>query len=384
MDIQISEDAATPLYRRLAQAVTDAIAAGRLHDGDRLPARLVLAKDLGINPMTVRHALTQLQLQGLIISKHGSGTYVAPGAADRLRQGQHRQYASIVVVVGENTLADTGRETNWIASDILTGVSEAMTPQRVHFEFVRGFDQASLGHLTRDHAVLFMKCRQADLDPAMLQVLVERGVPVLGMWGHRIDLPIPRMDYDHYQAASVAPQHLVDCGYTRIGFIGDKGSDAHAALGVKFLQFASVLHDAGLDYRASHVHNITQHVGEAYRATLRMIEQGDMPQAVVVDTDIKALEVLSALAASGVKVPDDLAVIGRDGIPEVSGTMYYPRLTTVRTPRREIGQHIGKLLQTWEPAFQRMKSIYLHAHLVKGDTTLDALVPVDPSSHAQP
>ncbi|MET7823175.1 GntR family transcriptional regulator [Streptomyces sp. NPDC005386] len=83
--------------REIAARIRDEIAAGTFGPGDRLPGARAYAKKLGVALMTVQNAYTQLQEEGLVEGRTGSGTYVrdpAPGeqapreAAQRLTELQ--------------------------------------------------------------------------------------------------------------------------------------------------------------------------------------------------------------------------------------------------------------------------------------------------------
>jgi GntR family transcriptional regulator len=75
--------ATSPLYLQLADRVAAAIAGGRLKCGAALPAERALSERLRVSRTTVRKALDELTLRGLVTSRHGSGTFVAPA---RLQQ----------------------------------------------------------------------------------------------------------------------------------------------------------------------------------------------------------------------------------------------------------------------------------------------------------
>jgi GntR family transcriptional regulator len=69
--------ATSPLYLQLVERLAAAIAGGRLKEGEALPAERLLAQRLGVSRTTVRRALDELTLRGLVASRHGSGTFVA-------------------------------------------------------------------------------------------------------------------------------------------------------------------------------------------------------------------------------------------------------------------------------------------------------------------
>ena len=66
-----------PLYHQLKQVLQDGIERGMYKPGDRLPSELELIRQYGISRITVRQALAELEAEGLIVRRHGKGTYVA-------------------------------------------------------------------------------------------------------------------------------------------------------------------------------------------------------------------------------------------------------------------------------------------------------------------
>ena len=71
-------------YEQIADHVVEDIRAGRLVPGERLPGERELAQQLGVGRASVREALGFLQVRGLVETRHGAGSFVAPGAADEL------------------------------------------------------------------------------------------------------------------------------------------------------------------------------------------------------------------------------------------------------------------------------------------------------------
>lgn len=69
---------ATPLYLQLAQGLRHAISAGFVEGGEALPSERLLSEQTGASRVTIRRALEQLIAEGLIVRRHGSGTYLAP------------------------------------------------------------------------------------------------------------------------------------------------------------------------------------------------------------------------------------------------------------------------------------------------------------------
>ncbi|WDR05861.1 GntR family transcriptional regulator [Devosia rhodophyticola] len=67
-----------PLYLQLKRWIEDAIASGTINPGDALPSERDLAQKVDVSRVTVRKAVLQLVKEGVLLQRHGSGTFVAP------------------------------------------------------------------------------------------------------------------------------------------------------------------------------------------------------------------------------------------------------------------------------------------------------------------
>ena len=76
MDFSIDSKSGVPFYRQIIEQVKFAIARGDLGPGDRLPTMRQLAVDLSINPNTVIRAYREMEIEGVVDTHQGSGTFV--------------------------------------------------------------------------------------------------------------------------------------------------------------------------------------------------------------------------------------------------------------------------------------------------------------------
>ena len=81
MFIIVDENDRRPIYQQVAEGVRALIASGELLEGAQLPPVRQLAADLGVNLNTIATAYRELQSEGLISVRHGSGAVVAPRKA---------------------------------------------------------------------------------------------------------------------------------------------------------------------------------------------------------------------------------------------------------------------------------------------------------------
>ena len=77
MHLRLNPGSELPIYRQIMRQIGDAIAGGQLAPGDRLPSHKELSEQLVIAPLTVKKAYDELEAQGYVESRHGSGTFVS-------------------------------------------------------------------------------------------------------------------------------------------------------------------------------------------------------------------------------------------------------------------------------------------------------------------
>jgi GntR family transcriptional regulator len=83
MIFRINQSAGVPLYIQLMEQVKHAVELGALREGDQLPTIRKVAEDLVINPNTVVRAYRELEHEGVLDLKHGSGAYIRETAGKR-------------------------------------------------------------------------------------------------------------------------------------------------------------------------------------------------------------------------------------------------------------------------------------------------------------
>jgi GntR family transcriptional regulator len=85
MQLHITTDG-VPIYLQIANQVKYLVASGRLAPGEEVPPIRVLAHQLLINPNTVARAYLELERAGVVVKRHGSGTYVSDNGSPLARK----------------------------------------------------------------------------------------------------------------------------------------------------------------------------------------------------------------------------------------------------------------------------------------------------------
>jgi GntR family transcriptional regulator len=88
---RVDPASAEPLFAQLVASVKRAVATGKMAAGDKLPSVRELAAELTINPNTIAKAYQALESEGVTVSRHGSGTFIADRRVTVTRTEQRRR-----------------------------------------------------------------------------------------------------------------------------------------------------------------------------------------------------------------------------------------------------------------------------------------------------
>lgn len=172
----------------------------------------------------------------------------------------------------------------------------------------------------------------------LISTLRNRGTQMVVVGHPSDDHDLLRVDVANRAGSVDAVRHLVEHGYERIGFVG---ATPDFLFGVERLDgYREAIGDAGraIDTALIQLDQPTPMGG--YRATRALLPE--RPDAIYVSTDPMAEGAYRALAEQGVRIPDDIAVVGFDGLPR--GPQLDPPLTTVVQPVVEVGRTAVRLL----------------------------------------
>lgn len=153
---------------------------------------------------------------------------------------------------------------------------------------------------------------------------------------------LPHVVGDDIAGGEAATRHLLELGHRRIGFLGDEfenpfgfTSSRHRSIG-----YERALEAAGESVRPDLVALGAHSRYEARELAARILARDDRPSAIFAASDTQALGVISAAHEAGLRVPDDLSVIGYDDIEMAD----YLELTTVRQRLFESGRIGAEML----------------------------------------
>lgn len=145
---------------------------------------------------------------------------------------------------------------------------------------------------------------------------------------------------DNIAGIGMAFDHVYGLGHRKIGFVGRH--DANFAYAERFVAFKMKMAEADLHVRPEWVHTGFSHIEETAETMQGMLSLADRPTALLCSNDCVAIGTLRAASALSLRVPEDVSVVGYDGID--ASTIVTPPLTTIRVPMKEIGQLAVRLL----------------------------------------
>ena len=154
---------------------------------------------------------------------------------------------------------------------------------------------------------------------------------------HPTDQPIPAFIPDEVRGSATATRHLIELGHTRIAFLG--GSFTTPAASWREQGFRQAMASAGLPVREDWVQYIGWNITTGHAAAMRVLDvaDADRPSALIAGNDRAAAGMVLAAVSLGLRIPDDLSIVGYDDEFGIADQMV-PALTTVALPQLRMGE----------------------------------------------
>jgi LacI family transcriptional regulator len=187
------------------------------------------------------------------------------------------------------------------------------------------------------------------LDGDDLDELIDRTGAMVAAVGQHISHPLVDIvwgDDDQATEDAVFWLHKVKA-HSCIGFIGVANNSAAAR---RCKGYEQALRRAGLDMPPDYQQSGDWSPESGYHAMQRLLSLPTPPTAVFASNDLMAIGAMEAAQQSGLRIPDDVAIVGFDDIPAASWVR--PRLTTIAQYPKEMGTHMAEAL------FQRINGEY--------------------------
>jgi LacI family transcriptional regulator, galactose operon repressor len=299
--------------------------------------------------VTIRDVAARAGVSVATVSKVVNDRYgVAPDTADRVRAviEESGYQASLVAQSLRN------RRTNVIgvlvsdlepfSAELLKGAANAIRGSG--FELVvysaggraedqPGWEQRYLSRLSGtliDGALL--------VTPTVIDV--HYGAPIVAVDQHTGPTDLPTVDADNLRGGELATRHLLELGHRRIGLLGGR-SDLESAR-QREAGYRRALADAGVPADDGLIVKADYDPERSAETTRQLLSGPVPPTALFAANDVTAIAAMEVARDLGLRVPEDLSVVGFDNVPE--SALCTPPLTTVEQPIQEMGSHAITML----------------------------------------
>ncbi|MFA5832786.1 MAG: GntR family transcriptional regulator [Bacteroidota bacterium] len=337
MPIELNDS--TPLYLQIVDDIKAQIASKKLKVGEKIGSHSELAAHYGVSLITIKKALATMIYEGVAFSRVGMGTYVAKS----LLESNQREQQTIGLVFRDirspffSRVMDSVEEAAYkLGYHVLISNSsnkaEREDSQIARFRKfgVKGMIIASMTH--EYHATpTIKKLLQEHFPFVMVSYIADEDIPFVGC--------------DHELGGFIATNYLIKLGYQRIGYInGEKGNEV-GNLRLQGYKRALRIHGRQID------EGLLFHLGmrgewydyqSGYEIGKQFKKIKVQPDAMFVYNDLAALGFEYAILEQGLRVPEDVAIIGFDDIE--SGQFAATPLTTIQQPTNIIGHQAMDVL----------------------------------------
>ncbi len=203
-----------------------------------------------------------------------------------------------------------------------------------------------------------------DHRPGLTTLVERKHIPLVEIW--TLTASVPCVGFDNAHQASVLADHLLDLGHRRIAILAGQ-TEHNDRAAARVMGVRASLAARGLATCAEWLTAQPYRIGEGRRGARALMSMAEPPTAIVCGNDQLAFGVLVEARALGVKVPDDLSVVGFGDSDYAE--FLDPPLTTMHAPAEEIGDRAATYLLArlaGEPA-ETMQSVAVDL-IVRGST----------------
>lgn len=317
--------------------------------GNRQVTLADIAATAGVTPMTVSRVVNEngyvhVDTREKVLRVVQEMNYRRNGLARGLKR---QRTETIGLVIGDVA--------NPFAAEVIRGVREVLTT-RGYTLFVCVCEQsvqeeAAAFEALADHRVdgMIVATRASKKGNLHLTRLLEADLPVVALGR---DFKHPHTDFvsaDHFKGGYDATEHLIRLGHQSIGFIGIK--QTYGAGLKRFQGYLKALQAHGVEAKEELIVGPNDGAGQTpgystettgYEGMKRLLALRRRPSAVFARNDFTALGAVSAIKQAGLRIPQDVAIVGFDDVPLAEHTS--PPLSTVRQPTRDQGRTAAEFL----------------------------------------
>jgi DNA-binding LacI/PurR family transcriptional regulator len=221
----------------------------------------------------------------------------------------------------------------------------------------------------------------SEMDDHAASMLLRHKVPVTTLAQGLRGNSFHTVFVDHRPGISKAVQHLGQLGHTRIAFIAGPQELWSAQRRLELFREAMIQN--GLPLPPEHIAEGNSRLEGGFLALRKLIKLHPRPTAIICSNDLMALGALKATLEAGLRVPQDISLIGLDDL--LMASLASPRLTTIQIPRAEIASQAFQILwsASGNPDMERRECTLKTKLIVRESTAPPRRTPARPAKKAK-
>lgn len=169
---------------------------------------------------------------------------------------------------------------------------------------------------------------------SLIREIVHSGVPTCVIWENSSDAEINYVGFDNFKAVYDLTIHLISLGHRHIGLLVGPFSKSDRPYR-RLNGYRAALEEHNIVYDPRLVHEGEPTMEEGKKGMHRIMSQPDPPTAILAASDVLALGALRSSHQMGLRIPEDVSLVGMDNIPYSEYSI--PPLTTAHVPAYEMG-----------------------------------------------
>jgi len=317
-------------YKKIFEQLQQAIAEGKYKEGQRIPSETQLSRTCGASRLTVARALKDLEAQGIIERRPGSGSYVRHQV-----RVEGRTFGLLIPELGQTEIFEPicqgmARASRTTHDELLWGAAthDAESHEQQALQLAEYYISKDVSGVF--FAPLEYTARRLEVNQRILEDFQRTGIPVVLL--DRDVCPYPQRSHcdlvgiDNRRAGFLVTQHLFRQGCGRVIFFGWPNSAA--TVDQRIAGYREAVRQAG--------HPEIVEIGDAEsRESIARLLTKHRPDGFVCANDRTAGQVMVRLNELGVEIPGKVKITGIDDT-KYSSILHVP-LTTVRQPCHDIG-----------------------------------------------
>lgn len=324
-----------PKYSQLKEYLKKQIRQGKILYGQQLASENILVKQFRMSRQTVRQALGDLENEGWIEREQGRGTFCI--------------YREKLMIRG-NIAVLTTYISEYIFPTLIRGMEEILSEAGYNLILANTNNdkikeaQCLENILNQDIAGVIIEPTQSSQPNVNIDYFREfekRRIPYLMLHAFFNDLDPAYIMMDDYQGGYLAAQYLIQLGHREIAAVF-KVDDLQ---GVKReAGFTAAMKEHHLDIQGNYLGNYRteEMLGFSELFVQNLMEKQPQPTAIVCYNDQIALKVMEAIRNRGLKIPEDISVVGFDDSSLATASEI--KLTTIKHPKAEMGRKAAKFI----------------------------------------